>query len=535
MQAHANREPYARIRTVTAVLFEVLLPTSIDRRSASIDSVITGPHSATSSMAHSEGADTSLPERVSYARLNFDILACIMACVHEREDLLSFMFTCSVLYAAGVPLLLRRFPRCIHAKSLWPFNKFLLSNAPASFSALRILCFSYQHDKHREDPIVGSQDRAIVANILQQATRLECLALHKKYLGQSGHSDDAVARAIASLTALRRLALGGSCDNQTRSILTQLQSPIWLLAVEFLESTDVLPLLANFCHTLRHAEISSAKFLSSSAPYPHLGYLELSRCSQLRLSVLGPAFPALKLFVVSTVDTRVGEVSTDAMREENLQFQQGRSTPVWKLSGLIADLESLYILCLQFQVPGLTVTRSDPETYNDLTWLHDSMAYLQPQVFQIRGLSESCYPTDLSDFFNRDKMSELARVTICSELSDEDFEYHEYMIMLVDDLTVALAGFNSDGFKLILAVHAFGKCRDFLDGLDVDPLARIIMDMIPAVEVVEFECVGHVKRTRRWLRHNQDGVTEVSPSDYYEPITAEELWACYRELYGTDP
>ncbi|KAJ3532540.1 hypothetical protein NM688_g7405 [Phlebia brevispora] len=318
-------------------------------------------------------ADARTPQRL----LDFDILSCIMSHISAREDLLSCMRTSSSLYTAGIPLLLS-FPCLILPQRLRSFHEFLVSRAPASFLNLRDVFFVlYRHD-------ITSTDIELFKDILRKASALEKLRLFGDVLGEDGEARD----IVVSLNTLKTLRIYHDSDDEKDLILSRLQAPLEDVRVDFSQKRDVFSLLADFRNTLETINITGARFSGTDLCYRNVTSLEISYYDELRLSVLVPALPNLQKLDVAFSEMTMEDPEMEALREDNLQFQQARVSPMWNLTFLSADANSLYALALQIKVPRVRVVELMPlgmEGDGDPAWWNSTMAVLRPTQLILMG------------------------------------------------------------------------------------------------------------------------------------------------------
>ncbi|KAJ3559225.1 hypothetical protein NM688_g459 [Phlebia brevispora] len=479
----------------------------------------------------------SLFEHGPYGTLNFDVLTRIMACISQKRDLLSIMRTRSDLYGAGIPLLLS-FPCKIDTRNLRPFHEFLVSKAPSSFLALRTL---YLFDWPAGIPAMSStlggiiRDAGIILDIIRKATRLEALTLYNGFLLKTYGT----CQAIASLTALRTLNIRGDhvVDEPLLSLLPELQSPVRNMGVDWTYGQDILPSLRNFRHTLQCACFSYVTFRDSGGfLYSRLTTLKLMYSSQLRLSVLAPALPNLQTLILQRTVLSV-EDQVDTIRDENIQFQRDRSTPVWKLLSFSTDLEGLYILGLQCSVPRLEVIANDQSSpLEDLEWLRDSLSPLKPLDLIVKDLEDPVEDSEMGllHLFLAD-MNSLNSLDLSFKLTDGE-SYEQSMVSAYqtgpglatkgapqEKLTTELACLQTLAqselglvtiYLTIEPLSPFLLDDSFLQQ-DKDSLAHRLMDTVSSLRVVNIKTIllgTNQQRQQRWLRRSpEDATLEVPP------------------------
>ncbi|KAJ3552986.1 hypothetical protein NM688_g3864 [Phlebia brevispora] len=445
----------------------------------------------------------------SLPHLNFDILTYIMACITRRTDLLSLMCTCSSLYAAGIPALLRS--SCsIQADNLLPFYEFLISKGPSSFMALRDLHLFDGHFRLRGIEL-SSADVDILVDVLQKATKLNSLTLDcGPLLGLSGD----LPHAITSLTSLRSLSIWGPADAHREYVLTRLQSPLQRVSLP-LSGRDIFQILKNFHHSLEYARLSWGKVVESGVQFTKLTHLELFACFHLRLCILGPALPNLHSLVLANTQMYAHEDEADDLREENSRFQQDRASPVWKLSYLSTDLGGIYALNLQLRVPTVEIMNIMLDPDDDVSWLPGSMSLFRPIRLSVWLMAcELDDPRILPEIITQD-IKDMRFWNLTVEFT-KNIGFAEYMNLLVDELTRLAVHLKCDLLVLTLTVISAGKSIDKdLDQLDEGPIIHHIMDTIASLKVINFEWNVETTRRQHWLRHDhEDGVSEIVPTSH---------------------
>lgn len=145
--------------------------------------------------------------------LNFDILVYVGHWITEREDLLSFISTCSDLYRTGVPILLG-FRYRITRTNLAAFHDFLVSKSPSSFLGLRSLYLHFPTYSigigKRVMFYPNDSEVTMISNIVKHAKKIRNI----KMFGSVMDSDPMVYRALAALPALEILNLGFCRDSK---------------------------------------------------------------------------------------------------------------------------------------------------------------------------------------------------------------------------------------------------------------------------------------------------------------------------------
>lgn len=301
---------------------------------------------------------TIVNEESPRVHLPFDILVYVALRIAERKDLLSFISTCSDLYHTSVPTLLG-FHHCITKTNLVAFHEFLVSKSPSSFLGLRSLDL---HFPENVDGRIRPNEVTVITDILDHAKKLQEIAIYGRVMG-SGAS---VYRALAALPALHVLQLGiyddfkaGIPATLIPATLARLQSPLVSLGFKLHgEDLDIVTALSHFRHTLERLNVSDIalyKVATTDFRYSNMTVLELVSVSNMRLSILVPAFPNLKHLTVKYADDFPDE-EVDDLRTDNLQFQQEHPDQMWRLLSLTGDVASLYVVASQTVVHQVSIT-----------------------------------------------------------------------------------------------------------------------------------------------------------------------------------
>lgn len=364
-------------------------------------------------------AATIVNERSHQRHLNFDILVYVGRLIAGRNDLLSFISTCSDLYRTGVPTLLG-FPYHINERNLAAFYAFLVSRSPSSFLGLRDL------DLYLPD--IGPNDTTIITDILSRAKKLRSIGIH----GSVTMPDPAVYRALVALPTLENLDLQMCSDS--KAVLAQLRSPVLSLLLRFNDDEeDIVTMLSNFAHTLEDLTVYTVvlcKTTSINFHYRNVTSLMLCFVPALQLSILIPAFPNLESLYVTNAD---GCLNPEIVRwhADNLLFQQEHHDQTWRLSSLTGDVASLYTLGLQTTVPTVTVTRLDVEDSDDNGLLKAVLTPLRPLSLAVTpGPYDPVFTTNWLSDEVADECCELVRLDL--ELTIENTMLdHEHQRRLV--------------------------------------------------------------------------------------------------------
>ncbi|KAJ3535392.1 hypothetical protein NM688_g6984 [Phlebia brevispora] len=466
-------------------------------------------------------ADRSPKESTSpNTPLHFDVLACIMAHIDKRVDLLSFISTSSELYASGLPFLLR-FPCQISYDNLGPFHQFLTSKGPRSFLALCDLKFTF-----REMERLSDSELELVAYILRKARHLRSLHLQTELLQRC----IAIAQAVASIAALHILLLDGYMNEQTSLALSQLHSPLKRIEISvpgFGDSSkgSSLNMLGKFRDTLESAAIKWDAFSPTDLCYTKITVLEISFCSHLRLSILVPAFPNLRTLVLGPPDLWTDVRPTfEELRAENIGYQKQHQGAMWRLSELTAETMALYVLALQMHVPSLTVTDFAGE---ECAWLQSTLATMQPVHLKIEVANDSFEDLKgLSTIFSGGTEG-LRRLNIEIDFPFEDFRRREIFGILLAELnalskhTLRLAKLSIRFlFSYIRNEEDTGVANKVCDSSDWHGLAHDLVIALPSIEMLDIRAV--MTKQRQWCWQVGDGgsLTEIS-SDQYNMLTME--------------
>ncbi|KAJ3542541.1 hypothetical protein NM688_g5961 [Phlebia brevispora] len=471
--------------------------------------------------------------RSSFSRLaNFDILTYILKRVPQRKDVLSFMYTCTIAYAAGIPILLG-FPCHIDLVNMRIFHTFLVSRAPASFLALRDISFSNSLSEKLQ-----RFEIEIVKDILRKATNLRALGLYRDILGQA----DEIPRLVASLTALRSFTVSDNPDENIAFVLSHLRAPLKRVHVSFFKEREVLSLLAEFWNTLESVAVTAAGFASTTSCYHNLTSLTISYYSQIRLSVLVPAMPNLQRLDVGCLNPHASAREGELVRQENFLFQQARTSPVWNLAFLSADAPALSILGLQFKVPCVEITRLGSLIWRDAAWWRRTMAPLRPTQlilsgefpFEPGGLSRIlCEGMQDLKYLQLNATFLLDGLRHRSSLVGTIVQYPDmrskwlYVLqeLMINDLAplaefthgISNLSFNfnmeRDLGRLPLIFRL--ATRHFLETTDTRPFARQAVEVVPSIEAVNFRIkVFDTVRQEHWLSDGKGGVIEDSTRYY---------------------
>ncbi|KAJ3544019.1 hypothetical protein NM688_g5791 [Phlebia brevispora] len=499
---------------------------------------------ASNNMADPAHEGSPFVQLAAYSPLNLDILILIMERILTREDLLSFMFTSSSLYKAGICLLLR-LPIAVDIDNLHPLHEFLKSKAPSSFRALHDIYLSF--DEFPEDEEMEQEDVDAIVDILSRATNLKELQIHREIL----HQSDDIGDAIAALPTLQDLVILGQYeddlddyDTNMEGVLTQLNSPLRSVDLHFFgkQDIDILPLLRNFQNSLKSARLSYITFLHSDFRYVSLTSLALSCATQLPLAAMASAFPNLRELVITFTGIEFGLYLPSDVRTENIQFQQALSSPIWKLSTFDTDMEGLYALGLQFHVPDVMIAEHTSVAWSsmdpDPTWLRDTMLQLRPVRLYIDELSLGDPESSLSVYLHKgmDALRFLKITVQLLGLNRAKVELRkEYGLQdkLIQDFASFADAVEPHLMTLFIKIRACEQAGDeYLDQFDKGTLVRHIMDMIPSLKVVKIKsdmAAGETKQ-QQWLRCDSGDVSEVPPERQSEVEKLEsELHSMVRQ------
>lgn len=151
--------------------------------------------------------------------------------------------------------------------------------------------------------------------------------------------------------------------------------------------------------------------------YYNISHLGLCSISNMRLSILVPAFPNLKRLIARFSD-HFTDPEVDTLRADNLQFQQEHPTQTWRLSSLAGDIAGLYVLGLQTAVYTVSIACLGITIHDDTAELLEVvLTPLRPLSLSVDGLDDSVL-----------EMGWLSNAVIqCHELARFDFE------LLLDD------------------------------------------------------------------------------------------------------
>lgn len=332
---------------------------------------------------------------------------------NERTDLLSFISTSSDLYRTGIPTLLG-FHHQITRTNLVAFYKFLVSKSPSSFLGLRSLDLHFpEYAEGDANGKMGPNEITIITDILDHAKKL----VHFEIYGSLMGSGATIYRALAALPALHTLNFDvNDSDGEIVAALTQLRSPLVSLSCNLYgKDEDFFVVLSTFCQTLERLAAYNTtlyKVVRTDLFYYNISSLGLVSVSDMRLSILVPAFPNLKLLIVRFPD-HLADPEADTLRLDNLQFQDEHPKQTWCLSSLRGDIVGLYVLGLQTAVHTVSITC--PGVTGD----HDYAELLEDVLTPLRPLS--LFVDELDDSVL--EMGWLSNAVIqCHELVKFDFE-----------------------------------------------------------------------------------------------------------------
>lgn len=285
--------------------------------------------------------------------LNFDTLVTVMPWIKNSKDFLSFITSCSDLYAAGVSTLLG-FHYMIKPRDLSLFHQFLTSKSPSSFLRLRSLHFP---DVDMENPYVTSS----LADIFGRAKNLQYIRITG---GERNlrNLHPSLCQALASLRSLHSLELQDCwSDMEQAKMFAQLRSPMRSVELEGAWGyMDLVETLANFQHTLEKLVIRAMVLdhNPTGPSYPNLIHLSIECVGNPFLSILVPAFPNLQTLNIRS-SSSFGDVKAE-WRENGIQFYLDYPSQVWHLASLTGNTPSLFTLGLLIVVPDVTVVNFQP-------------------------------------------------------------------------------------------------------------------------------------------------------------------------------
>ncbi|KAJ3534620.1 hypothetical protein NM688_g7108 [Phlebia brevispora] len=322
--------------------------------------------------------DRTIPDAQSLFHLNNDILLHLSRFMTDK-DLLSIMRTCHALFGVGLPTLLER-PRYLKPKTLRSFHNFLQMTSPVSFMSLRTLDAS-----HFAGKCLSRDETSMIIDILQRAVNLQKLCLDPDIFSRKAARD-----AVASLNFLRNLDIMGDYNTRIPGILSQLHAPLEDLSL-FLDNNNLIPMLANFCQSLKRLSVSCASFSCvGSLVFPkatHLNIQSFDACAPALIAAF-PNVQDLQFELEGMGEGDTPDESDDLVmaRQQSIEFQRRQR---WdSLVSVKTNLEGLYALALQCRVPSVTITEAifAPEGL-DVAWLKSSLEPLQPQNLKIRVYS----------------------------------------------------------------------------------------------------------------------------------------------------
>ncbi|KAF7792569.1 hypothetical protein EIP86_003663 [Pleurotus ostreatoroseus] len=451
-------------------------------------------------------------EESNKMHLNFDTLAALIPWIEERQDLFSFISTCSALYRVGVPALLG-FPCRITQTNLAAFHSFLLSKGPSSFLWIRDLAlYCY----------VRPDEVEMVRDILNRARNIERLTSDGGMLDQ----DPKEYRVLATMQALRHLELDFCRDSMSEVLaaLAELHAPIRHLMIKFCsEKVDVLAALATFCHTLEYAAISDVSLLKptqSDLRYTNLTSLSLVSVKNMKLSILAPAFPNLtELQVMLDIDGQ----AVEQMRTDNERFQRKHPEQSWRLESLTGDAASLYALSFQNMVHNVKILCLEEFDEGDADQVGMALTPLRPLTLSMDDLNEPIYEMPWLSQVLADGWYELVRLDLELTLHNMDSidEHQEQLDTLFEQLAVAASSKPLLAFLCIclpvepqLGVFIPGEpspAENFANNLHKRELAVRAQIAIPTLQVFKFRTwsfTGQDKRT--FWSYEDNEIVEVA-------------------------
>ncbi|KAF7799456.1 hypothetical protein EIP86_010691 [Pleurotus ostreatoroseus] len=425
------------------------------------------------------------------------------------------MATCSDLYNAGVPFLLRF--RCrVKPGQIPQFYQFLQSKPPACFLALRDLSLC------SFNPYSGPDAVDPLANILNRGKNIRRIQLIGYVLSRS----PILYEAVASSSSLRHLGLLGvySPDAPLLKMLLQLQSPLTTLKLgELTDELDLITTLANFERTLEELELQEATLCYSSRPlcYSQLTYLHLTCVKNLRLSFFIPAFPNLRTLEFSYSGSDVGD-EAEELRDSNIHFQQDHPSQRWYLTSLMADVGSLYVLGLQSEVPDVAVTHFSPDSDARIDDVDICLTPFRPLRLSFQNDLEEVQESNWLANAISYGLDELVRLhlsfTFVVGLGDHQAR--------LDDLFGKLSLVSTTKHRLfVLDVEMCDRqlgresrsAHDFLDNLEMDTLADRAFQAVPTLKVVKLAINSAKARVTHWK--NEGGTfTHIESEDQAEAI-----------------
>ncbi|KAF7799457.1 hypothetical protein EIP86_010692 [Pleurotus ostreatoroseus] len=389
-----------------------------------------GTTSASQHISHSTSGLITTTDNVSIQRaplvgnaMRRATLVLVIPWIERRQDLFSYITTCSDLYNAGIPFLLR-FHYVITSRNVSQFNQFMKSKSSTSFLALRSLELVSNPNLHGR---MGLDAVNSLAEILRSASNLR----HVQVTGDLLNRYRALYKALASLPSLRCLDLHGTWGYEPAQLklLSQLQSPLRVLRMGELEDDlDIILTLANFRRTLEELQLEKTKFCYSptSLCYPNLTYLHVTSIRNLRLSSFIPAFPNLRTLNFSCLDGFDDE--DEDIRDSNIRFQTRHPSQRWFLTSLAGDIESLYTLGLQSEVSVVSVDVTESSLYGAGSKLADAcLTPLRPLQLSLQNDDEDIDDASWLKDTIATNCNELVRLSLSFTLTAEDIELPDYL------------------------------------------------------------------------------------------------------------
>lgn len=295
------------------------------------------------------------------------------------------MRCCRTLYIAGVPYILRRRIHltryCIHS-----FHKFMLSNTPTSYLALRELSLDFNSLNTVRPKTVGR-----LLDILTAAVQLRALTLKNGILTL----DPRIPDIIASLPQLHQLIFQNEVLTESDNLLRHLRSPLEEVTAVLSDNSDPISTLSAFCHSLLRAQITTNILSSTEHIYPNLRDLHLRIRHYPCLRTLTHAFPNVRRLHLDCYYFELGP-HVETLRRNNLASQRNARWDHLEFLQ-IRNYRALYFLGLQSQVDHLEISGDIYDGDEERSMLCASLSHLHPRRMELQLCTEDLHFASLSE------------------------------------------------------------------------------------------------------------------------------------------
>ncbi|KAI0312553.1 hypothetical protein OF83DRAFT_1086937 [Amylostereum chailletii] len=461
----------------------------------------------------------------------FDLLMLIQQFLQHNPAMLAMMRTCRTLYAAGVRLLIQSGVSIWKRSSVASFCRFMLSEAPRSFSYLRQLSLPVS--------VFELETRDLLLNVLRRLDHVDTLHLSSGVVSE----DPELGGAVAALDTVKSLKISLPRGDRASSatFISKIRSPVATLDLSFVGSgrfVDPLPILAPLCATLQDIHFSGVSMRSVGVAYPLATSLYVDTDVMSDVLPLVVSFPHLRrLTVIVSQGIHAEDTRVDAIRRDN---QLAQDDDRWhRLEYLYADVLTLYLLGLTCKVTSMNVSslRCSPL---EVARLHRVLDDAQPSRLGIRTIH---------DGFDSHQIARMIPPTtplthLRLEIDLTHVGQHVRVPAILDDLYRLIRPFSLDCLllKLVCSDPRGGNVRTpdddpvlsnagFVRQLDVAAIARKLARLVPSLRYV-FLNISNTRlgpSMRCWEvvgKADEDGErTLVDMSDFaaWEIVRAEGL------------